>query len=35
MYINPFWARVAATILFEVVFMFLICIYIAWRGGKK
>ncbi len=35
MYVNPFWAGVAATILLEVVFTFLICIYIAWRSGKK
>ena len=34
MYINPFWAGVIATIVFEVIMFFLYAIYVAIKSSK-
>ena len=35
MYINPFWAGVVATIVFEVIMFFLYAIYLAIKSSKE
>ena len=34
MYINPFWAGVVATIVFEVIMFFLYSVYLAIKSSK-
>ena len=34
MYINPFWAGVIATIVFEVIMFFLYSVYVAIKSSK-
>ena len=34
MYINPFWAGVIATIVFEVIMFFLYSVYLAIKSSK-
>ena len=34
MYINPFWAGVVATIVFEVIMLFLYSVYLAIKSSK-
>ena len=35
MYINPFWAGVVATIVFEVIMFFLYSVYVAIKSSKE
>ena len=35
MYINPFWAGVVATIVFEVIMFFLYSVYLAIKSSKE
>ena len=34
MYIDPFWAGVVATIVFEVIMFFLYSVYVAIKSSK-